>query len=328
MPRIMTGGCDNPPVATGPDLTPAQRDVLDLLRAAGRDRPEVPADLRDDLRAGLEQALRPLAKGLAGPVFVSKGSLGRVLACEAHHLAERAAPFEWTVAMARGTVAHKAIQLSVGRRQSTSALVLVDEAVEQLASEPNPLGDFLLGLGNAPAAELRTAVHGMVASFVELWPPLERSWQPQTESPRRAELCDGTVVLQGRVDLTIGSPRGLVAGRALVDLKTGGSRPGHLDDLRYYALLDTLRVGVPPFLLVGYYLDEGRFTTEDVTEPVLEAAVRRTVAGVTKIVELELGMRSASTTAGPTCRWCPARSSCPPGRAYLAGDSPESDVDA
>jgi hypothetical protein len=320
MPAIMTGGCDNQPMATGTALTPAQQEVLDLLRATGHDRPEVPVELRAGLRDRIDEMLRPTAGALTKPLFVSKSALGRVLACEAHHLAEQASPFEWTVASARGTVAHKAIQLSVGSAVRTPPLVLVDEALEQLGGEPNPLGDFLLGLDHAPRTELRAGVHDMVASFQELWPPLERGWQPQTESPRRAQLCDDMVILSGRVDLTLGSPRGRTAGRVLVDLKSGGNRPGHLDDLRYYALLDTLRVGVPPFLLVSYYLDEGRFTTEEVTEQVLETALRRTIAGTRKLIELELGLRSPTTTPGVTCRWCKLRDTCD-----SAEHSPESE---
>ena len=69
-------------------------------------------------------------------------------------------------------------------------------------------------------------------------------------------------------------------------------------------------MGVPPFALVGYYLDSGTFTQEEVTEDVLEAAVRRTVAGVTKLVELQLGLRSPSRTANVTCRWCRLRDDC------------------
>jgi hypothetical protein len=309
-------------MATGPVLTPAQQDVLDLLRATGHDRPEVPVELRTELRERIDGLLQPMAGSLTKPLFVGKSALGRVLACESHHIAEQASPFEWTVAAARGTVAHKAIQLSVGSPVRTPPLALVDEALEQLEAEPNPLGDFLLGLDHAPRTELRTGVHDMVASFHELWPPLERAWQPQTESPRRAQLCDDLVILSGRVDLTLGSPRGRTAGRVLVDLKSGGNRPGHLDDLRYYALLDTLRVGVPPFLLVSYYLDEGRFTTEEVTEQVLETAVRRTVAGTRKLIELELGLRSPTTTPGVTCRWCKLRDTC-----EAVERSPEPDPD-
>lgn len=292
-------------------LSPAQHEVLDLLRAADRERPEVAPELRDGLRARLDRELGAIAAGLAEPLFAGKAAIGRVLACEAHHLDEQATPFEWSLPTARGTVAHKAIQLSVAGADRPAPLVLVDDALERLAGDPGErIADFLLALSSADRAELRSDVNGIVATFLELWPPLERSWQPQTESPRRAELCGGMVVLSGRVDLTLGAPRGNRAGRVVVDLKTGGRHAGHLDDLRFYALLDTLRVGVPPFSAVGYYLDSGTFTAEEMTEAVLEAAVRRTVAAVTKLVELKLGLRSPSRTANAACRWCRLRPDC------------------
>jgi RecB family exonuclease len=242
-------------------------------------------------------------------VFVNKTTLGKVLACEAHLLAEQG-DFAWTLAAARGTVAHKAIQLSVGR-PPTSPLRLVEEALQRLADDPmENIADFLIGLDEGERAELRAEVNNLVAAFVELWPPLQPGWRPQTEARRRAELGNGMIVLSGKVDLTLGAPMGLVAGRVVVDLKTGARHAGHVDDLRFYALLDTLRGGVPPFRLVTYYLESGTLATEEVTEDVLEAAIRRTVAATRKIVELHTGLRSPQVTPNPACRWCRIADEC------------------
>jgi hypothetical protein len=133
---------------------------------------------------------------------------------------------------------------------------------------------------------------------------------PRTETSLRAELCGGMVVLSGRVDLSLGAPDGTRAGRVLVDLKTGTTAPGHLHDLRFYALLETLRCGVPPLRLASSYLEEGRLAVEDVDEDVLEAALRRVVRGARAVLELRLGLRSAAVTPNPACRWCPAREGC------------------
>jgi hypothetical protein len=307
-------------------LTPAQEEVLALLRDGERARPEVDPGLRESLRRTLEEQLGPVASGLTQPVFVGKSTLGRVLACEAHHLDEAASPFEWTIASARGTVAHKAIQLSVGRTDRPAPLRLVDDALERLADDPTArIADFLLGLTDADRAELRSEVNELIAGFLELWPPLQPGWRPQTESGRRAELCGGMVVLSGKVDLTLGAPTGLRAGRVVIDLKTGGRHAGHVDDLRFYALLDTLRVGVPPFRLVSYYLDSGSLAPEEVTEGVLEAAVRRTVAAARKVIELELGLRSATRAVNVACRWCRLADQCEVRLASLAEGDGEDD---
>lgn len=304
------------------ELTPAQQDVLDQLRA-GDDRPEVPPELRHDLRRDLEQAIGSLAARLDRPVFVGKAALTRILACEAHHLSEEGQDFTWSLAAARGTVAHKAIQLSIGRGTAHPALQLVEDALDRLVDDPNErIADFLLGLTDAERAELRTEANEVVAGFLELWPPLHPRWQPQTESRRRAELCASMVVLSGKVDLTLGAPRGLQAGRVVVDLKTGAPHSGHADDLRFYALLDTLRVGVPPFRLASWYLDSGRLAVEDVTPELLDATVRRVVAATTKAIELRLGLRSPGTNANPACRWCRLHDDCDTAAAWEAELTP------
>ena len=61
---------------------------------------------------------------------------------------------------------------------------------------------------------------------------------------------------------------------------------------------------------MSYYLDSGTLVPEEVTEAVLEAAVRRTAAAVRKVVELELGLRSPLRSANPACRWCTLAGDC------------------
>jgi RecB family exonuclease len=293
------------------ELNPAQREVLDALRAPERPRPRYDAGLRAALRAHLEEELGPLAALVDRPAVVTKRALGEVLTCEAHHLASTAAPFEWNVALARGVVVHRAIQLGVFRRDAPPPLELVDDALDRLADDPDAaVADYLLDLPEAERAELRGAASEVVSAFTELWPPLARTWFPRTETPVRAELCGGKVVLTGRVDLSLGVADGDRAGRVLVDLKTGGASAGHLHDLRFYALLETLRSGVPPLRLATSYLEAGDLAVEDVDEDVLEAAVRRTVQGARAVLELRLGLRSPAITPNPACRWCPAREGC------------------
>src|SRR5688572_6408568 len=107
-----------------------------MLRECDQGRFEVEAELRHELRQRLHEDLAPVAAGLTQPVFVGKTAMARVLACEAHEMAETAVPFEWSLASARGTVAHRAIQLTVGRPDVPSPLRLADEAIERLAGDP------------------------------------------------------------------------------------------------------------------------------------------------------------------------------------------------
>ena len=109
-----------------------------------------------------------------------------------------------------------------------------------------------------------------------------------------------------------------MAGKVLVDFKTGRLSPAHLEDLRFYALIETLRTGTPPRRVASYYLDQGRFVPEDVTVARLESTVARVVAGIEKMVALANGVRAPVKVTGPSCRWCPVLADCDEGRSALS----------
>lgn len=131
-----------------------------------------------------------------------------------------------------------------------------------------------------------------VAKFAECFPPLRSGWRPVTESRWAAEFHGGKIRLSGKVDLTIGGCDGLRAGKVIIDFKTGNRSLTHVEDLRFYALLETLRLGVPPWKVATYCLDSGTFAVEVVTEGMLEAAAHRVVAGAAKLAELREGGRT------------------------------------
>ena len=294
-------------------LTPAQRRVVDDLMARDRPRPTFDPAVAAALRARLEDTLAPLAAGLDDPLWVSKTALAQVHTCEANYLAERAWN-GWSVSMAQGEVAHRAIQLSVAldRDCDTTPLELVDHAMDDLAAnEAGSLGGFLATLPPAGRGELRADATNAVSTFLECWPPLPASWWPRTELPVRVELCGGKVVLSGKIDLCLGRAVGREARCLFVDLKTGGHYPSHLDDLRFYALIQTLRIGVPPFRVASYYLDSASFAPEDVTEETLEIAALRTEHGARQMAELQAKARPPAVTPCPRCRYCRIRAECP-----------------
>jgi hypothetical protein len=333
------------PVAVVVDeLNPAQQEVIDALGAPREERPVFDAGLRDELAAELEDGLAPVVAAMpagtagrsgagahmavggrgavdhAGPLTITKHLLSAVHGCEVRFLEEDATGFRWSVPLARGSVAHKAIELSVNLlgRGAWTPSALVDEALARLADDDRSLGDWLRDLDDVSRAELRNEANDCVAKFLECWPPLSPSWRPVLESRLRADLACGRIQLVGKVDLTLGRPVGTTAGKVLVDLKTGGFSPAHVDDLRFYALVETLRLGVPPRRLATYYLDAGRMRGEDVTVESLFSAVARVVDGVGHIVALRLGSVTAVRRVGPPCRWCPLLSSCSDGQAHLA----------
>jgi hypothetical protein len=305
------------PVA--PAHNPAQAEVLAALGARPHERPQFDPRLRAELRAELEARLAPLAARLPDRenLWVSKHLLSTVHGCEGLFLAQEAEEFAWTTATARGTVAHKAIELSVSWRGDPAPGTLVDEALARLIAGGDRLSDYLGGLGEGERAELHGEAVERVAKFVECFPPLEARWRPVPESRLRSELCDERIVLAGKVDLAVGRADGMRAGKVLIDLKSGGFSPSHRNDLRFYALIETLRLGVPPRLIATYYLDGGRLQDELVTEDLLAVALERVVQGVEHAVALRHEGREAVLRPGPPCRWCARRTECTVGIRWL-----------
>jgi hypothetical protein len=308
------------------ELNPAQEQVLRALRAAPGERPEFDRGLRDELRAELEDRLSPLVPMLdtlgIDQLWVSKHRLSSVSGCEVRFLAEEEAGFEgWTVPMARGTVAHRAIELSMHMRGEPVPGALVDEAIARTTEADSSLGDWMQTITEGDRADLRGEAVDRVSSFIELWPPLKPQWRPRTESKVGADLLGDRVHLAGKVDLTVGMPEGMVAGKVLIDLKTGGFSPSHLEDLRFYALIETIKLGVPPRRVATQYLDTGKLLAEDVSRATLDAAVRRVGECVRRWLELRGPDAGPVTKTGPACRWCPVLSSCAAGTAHLAAEA-------
>ena len=305
-------------------LNDAQQEVLRRLGAPLSERPVFEPGLKDAVRLELERGLSRLVEDLDdNELFLSKHKLEMVLGCEGRYLAEQDLEFEWTPAVARGIVAHKAIEIAVTSQHAWAPLDLVDEAMARLANEGRGVGDWLQTATEADRDAVRAEANNRVCMFQDCWPPLDRKWRPATEVSMRAEFFEGRIVLSGKPDLTIGQSQGQTAGKVIVDFKTGRISPTHVADLRFYALLETLRVGVPPRLLVSYYLEAGHLQAEAVTPDVLRVAVNRTVDAANRIVELEAEARPPTLRPTPACRWCPALATCPTGSAFLE----ESDAD-
>jgi hypothetical protein len=301
------------------DENPAQAEVLAALGARPHERPEFDPRLRAELREGLERALAPLVERLPEDetLWVSKHLLSTIHGCEGLFLAQDEEEFAWSPQTARGTVAHKAIELSVSWRGDPSAGELVDEAIARLIASNDRISHYLGALGEGERAELHGEATERVNMFLECFPRLEARWRPVAESRLRADLNGDRIVLSGKVDLTVGRADGVRAGKVLIDLKTGGFAPSHRDDLRFYALIETLRLGVPPRLLASYYLDGGRLLDEVVTEDTLAVAFERVVAGADAAVSLRHEGREPTLRPGAPCRWCPRRTTCDVGKRYL-----------
>jgi hypothetical protein len=155
-----------------------------------------------------------------------------------------------------------------------------------------------------------------ITMFQGSFPPLKelrRELTPISEMPVRAELLGGALILSGRIDLVLGAPDRLEPTRATrlaIDLKSGNAYPEYPEDLRYYALLLTLRFGVPPYRVASLFLESGEWQAEDVGEVALQHAADRVIAAARAAASLWNG-REPELTPGVYCGWCPRSQVCP-----------------
>ena len=303
-------------VVSEPDaLTPVQLKTLDALRRSGAPvvfDEHLVADIRTEMRVALDDFAERLQPNQE--VFVSKHKIATVLDCEEQHMVPE--EFEWRPAIAKGQVAHRAIQLMLSWRGEPSPTDLVEEAMARLVDEERGIGAWMAGLSPGDEADLRGQSIVRVTQFAEGFPPLDKRSNPVTEAAVRWPL-DGPVLLQGKVDLMMGRPQGNESRKVIIDLKTGRPSPRHRQDLGFYALLETLARSVPPRKVATFYLDSSEAQTEDVSERLLRTAVRRTLDGINAIIELEYEGRPPVKRPGTSCRWCPIADDCAEGQAYL-----------
>lgn len=308
------------PVAE-PGLTPNQRRIWSQLLDRDGLVPRPVFDdgladrLREELEAGLEPHLSRLGQGT--PLTVNKFTLGYVHTCEGRFRAERSKPFDWTIAKLRGRVAHRAIEASIMSSRDSTPLDLIDRSLERISQDGDGAAEFLGSLSAIEVGQLKGEANDAVLKFLSDWPPISRRWIPRVESTARVSLGDGAVSLRAKYDLAFGQPNGMEARVLIVDFKTGGEYGRYADDLRFYALVETLRTGVPPFRIASYYLDAGTFQVESVTEDLIASAMRRTVDGVRTMLEVAAG-REPALSPGAWCRYCPAKDECVAGMHHLA----------
>lgn len=325
----MSDAAEPSPVAPAPSastaataLTPAQQRTLDVMRRAAE--PLVfDEQFIDHLLTVAATEIAALSARLQGEqLWVSKSFLSRVHGCEVHHLAPD--DFAWKPTTAAGFVAHKAIELSLNWRGEPFPAQVVDEAMARFVDQADGRGAYIAGLGEGEWAELRSRAIDRTTKFMQDFPPLPMSSHPVLEAAVKWR-PPGTIEFSGKVDLVVGRPQGNEARLLIIDFKSGGQSPHHRDDLRFYALLQTLRQAVPPRKLVTYYLDYSTSDVEDVTEGTLQAALNRTIEGIERHVELTVEGRTPVKKVGFACRWCPLQETCVEGTAFLRGD--DTDID-
>ncbi|MBY5163976.1 PD-(D/E)XK nuclease family protein [Salsipaludibacter albus] len=302
-----------------PATTAAHRAVVDDLLGWGAPRPRVADDFADRLRARLEEGLATVAGGLDDRLWLSKSAL-QALACDGRWLDRRDGTFTPSVALVAGRITHRAAELDAATGRSRDVDELLDRAVREIASDPTSSeADLLNGLDALEAADLRATCRDRLVEWRLLWPDLDRV-EVSFEHGLRAQFADGRVVLSGRPDLVVRSPRPR-PGRAtdlVVDLKSGQrNEVRDRADLRLYGVLWTLKYRRPPFRWASFYLAEGRWDAEDFSEPLLLGAADRVVDAARRAARLTSPVPEdeLQLVPGAHCRFCGRRETCPVGPA-------------
>jgi len=313
-------------VTSGPATTTvAQARVVSDVLAWGAARPLPPEGLVERLLARMTEAIGAWIalrdeRGDRGtrPLLVTKTRLSR-LVCDG--LQREPVPYVHAWANVRGTLVHAAIEADVdGARRQPSAEV-VAAAWQRLASDragdSSSIGAWLNARDAGERDALLAESDALLSGFREVWPDLSTApLRIRTEHRMVVMLGGRSVQLQGVPDLVVGST--VVDGRArslLIDLKTGMPRGQRdRDELRFYALLATLRDGVPPFRWATLYVAEGRIEHEDLSEAVLATAADRVadaIAQAGRLVRVTSDGAEEQLAGGAWCMGCRRASTCP-----------------
>ncbi|MFM8868170.1 MAG: PD-(D/E)XK nuclease family protein [Ilumatobacteraceae bacterium] len=300
---------------TEANLTPVQRTVLEALAKEPGFVP-LPIAVIESVRTQLHELVADIAEQIEPDksLWVSKNKVTTVHGCEGHYLANLG-NFEWTVANVRGTVVHKAIELATNWRGDFTPSDVVDQALDRVAADERiSAADFVDSLSDTDRAELRSGAIDLYTKFEECFPPLKAAWRPVLESSARYEMFDKRIIMSTKTDLTLGAS----GNKVIIDVKTGSLHPHHREELRFYALIEALRTGLAPRKLATLSLLTARIDVEDVSEGVLQAAIRKTADAIRKMYELEREKREPRLVPSATCRWCPLAETCSTGQEFLA----------
>jgi len=178
---------------------------------------------------------------------------------------------------------------------------------------------FVTGLPAAHQRRLRAEVAEHAAHISARWPVLSPAFLPRTQERLEVPLCGGRVVLAGVVDLVLGSPAQDRASVCLVELKSGARRLEHRPDLHFYALLEALRSGAPPFRIATYYSGTGELDAEPVDEDVLVRALARVLDGAIRLCRIAAGAEP-ERRPNHLCAWCVGLPGCVPGQKRAGTD--------
>jgi hypothetical protein len=287
-------------------------------------RPAVDVGLAGGLRDWLEDGLAAAVACLpadAPPVFVSKQAVSAVLSCEESFVAERSTVRPPSPEMARGALVDALFRQWVTTGSMRDPMVDGLAALEVADGDGGEVARLISELPAADRLQLAEEITRHATIIVDRWPRPNPAWLPRTQERLKVPLAGGRVVLSGVVDLALGGPSGERASVCIVEIKSGRRRVEHRGDIHFYALLEALRSGAPPFRVATYYTSTGELDVEPVTEAVLAACVERVLEAAVRLCRLSSGSAPVPTP-NPLCAWCHSLPSCQPGQERTGSSVP------
>lgn len=293
-------------------LPQGQRETATQLLGLGVSRPPADPEQYARVRDAIEARLAPVVE--ARPPDARGMTLGKTqldaLACDGRYLDLRSSDFEWSAPTVRGQLVHRAVNIDHHTRRGHPVEALLDHAWEEFRHSGDSALEFCDAVGELEAAAITGEAATVVEEFRAVFPPLPAAWNVVWEPTITVPLGGGSIRVRGKPDLKLGRPHPRERRMLLVDLKTGNRSPSDRQDMRWYALLATLKYRQAPFRVATVYIDEGRWDVEEVTDDVLEAAARQLVDRLTAAVRLADDPTPTRLAAGPYCRWCGRAPDC------------------
>jgi hypothetical protein len=305
-----------------------QRRVVTDLLGVGLPRPAPDPDQPVRLRDVIEGQLAPIIEQRPAdsrPITLGKTQLD-ALACDGRYLDLKASPFEWSRPTVRGQLIHAAIALDHEVGRGVTVRDLLSHAWEQFRHSGDGAVAYADQLTDLEVASLQAEAATAVEEHRATFPALPDAWRVVYEPTLKVRLGAGAVSVRGKPDIVLGRVVADERRLLLADLKTGNRSRSDRHDMRFYALLATLKYRQAPFKVATFYIDEGTWDEELVTEDVLMAAARQLVDRVSVALRLADDPVAVHYAAGPACNWCGLAPTCEE-RArseaeYAAGQAP------
>ncbi len=294
-------------------LPPVQRRVVVDLLAVGQPRPAPDEALPGRLRDLIEGRLAPLVEqrdSRARTLTLGKTQLD-ALACDGRYLDLLESAFAWSQPTVRGQLVHRAVALDHHIGRSVSTAELLGHAWDEFRMSGEGATEWAATQSPLQVASLQAEAATVVEEYRETFPLLPDTWRIVFEPTIKVRFGAGAVAVRGRPDLVLGRAVPHERRMMLVDLKTGNRSRKDAQDMRWYALLATMKYRQAPFKIATFYVDEGTWVEETVTEDVLEAAARGLVDRLETALRLTDRSVAEVLVAGPMCRWCGRAPTCP-----------------